>query len=198
MFPKVITLLVLASIGQILAVPSIDSKPTGMSEDLKLMELMMYQSKSGENMECFSVYLPILQEVDTQYKIDYTKCWTDRQSGASAIEERYSEPRSNLSSTAYDICGPLLQCEQKDSETQSVFECYEKVGTEKSTPLNNLTLDGAQLAREIAEDFRRIDIIADACYAESYRTYSNDRNDAQAKLEDCLANGISNTKDPFN
>ncbi|XP_068156052.1 uncharacterized protein [Drosophila tropicalis] len=189
MFSKVFTLLLLAYIGQVLAVP-VSSKPTGMSEDLKLMELMMYQSKSGENMECFGVYLPMLQDIDTQYTIDYTKCWTDRQSGVSLIEETYAEPRSNLSATAYDICEPLLQCDPQQSDTQSAFECYEKVGTEKSSTLNDLTLDGAQLAREIAEDFRRVDIIADACYAESYRTYSNDRNEAQAKLEDCLANGI--------
>ncbi|XP_068156041.1 uncharacterized protein [Drosophila tropicalis] len=164
-----------------------------MSENLKLMELMVYQSKSGENIECFPVHLPILQDIDTQYKIDYTKCWTDRQSGASGIEERYTQPRNNLSSTAYDICGPLLQCDQKEDSSQIVFECYEKVGAEKSNSLNNLSLDGAQLAREIAEDFRRIDIIAEACYGEAFRVYTNDRTEAQNDLTYCLQYGLTDT-----
>ncbi|XP_068159715.1 uncharacterized protein [Drosophila tropicalis] len=183
MLPKVFSFL-LAFIGAVLA------EPTGISDSPRLMELMLHQSKSGENIECFPVHLPILQEIDTQYRIDYTKCWSDRESGASGIEERYSESRKDLSSSAYDICGPLLQCDPQQSETQRVFECYEEVGSEKSIPLNTLSLDGAQLAREIAEDFRRIDIIADACYAESYRTYLNDRNNAESDLEDCLANGL--------
>ncbi|XP_023031469.2 uncharacterized protein LOC111518553 [Drosophila willistoni] len=184
MLPKVF-IVWFALIGAIWA------EPTGISDSPRLMELMLRQSKTGENIECFPVYLPILQEIDTQYRIDYTKCWSDRQSGASGIEELYSESRKNLSSSAYDICGPLLQCDPQQSETQSVFECYDKVGSEKSIPLNNLSLDGAQLAREIAEDFRRIDIIAEACYAESYRTYSNNRNNEESNLEDCLANGLS-------
>ncbi|EDW72124.1 uncharacterized protein Dwil_GK10311 [Drosophila willistoni] len=189
MFSKVFTFLLLALVGSILATQR-SAEPMGMADNLKLMDLMMRQSRSGENIECFPVYLPILQEIDTQYKIDYTKCWSDRQSGASGIEELYTIPRDNLSSNAKNICGPLLECEQKEGSSQLVFECYEKTGTEKSTPLNNLTLDGAQLAREIAEDFRRIDIIAEACYGSAYRTYSNDRNEAESSLEYCLSNGV--------
>ncbi|XP_068159581.1 uncharacterized protein [Drosophila tropicalis] len=188
MFSNVFTFLLLAFVGSILAIQR-SAEPMGMSDNLKLMDLMMRQSKSGENIECFHVYLPILQEIDTQYKIDYTKCWSDRQSGASGIEELYTIPRDNLSSNAKNICGPLLECEQKEG-SQLVFECYEETGSKQSTPLNNLTLDGAQLAREIAEDFRRIDIIADACYASAYRTYSNDRTEAESSLNYCLANGV--------
>lgn len=102
-----------------------DAKPMA---DHNLANTLLRSSESiGNNpqrsLECFAIYMPLLNDATAQYEKQYAHCLQTAANAKQAIEAEVASDRANVNAETLDICSMFTKCSNEES-SYNLFECY--------------------------------------------------------------------------
>lgn len=75
------------------------------------------------SLECFSIYLPKINEATNNYEVEYAKCLDTAANATAAIEAEVAQDRASVGYDADGICTMFQECSQTESSVD-FFQCY--------------------------------------------------------------------------
>ncbi|XP_034115146.2 uncharacterized protein LOC117575152 [Drosophila albomicans] len=147
---------------------------------------------------CFTVYKPELDDIASQYEIDYTRCTTIYNQQTALEDTKWQGPRTQLEERGQYACRTIVDCSTIVGYVEA-FECYAQMGTEQSKSMYALSADANDVAVEMQESYRVIETYKTVCVNDAERTYVEHTTNTYEELNSCLAGKVQpkTTSDTF-
>lgn len=81
---------------------------------------------TGRSLDCFTKYLPLLNDATAKYEQQYTVCLQNAANSKQRVEYEVEQDRLNVTSSANQICSDYSSCSNFGSSL-GYFECTNKV-----------------------------------------------------------------------
>ncbi|XP_005183518.2 uncharacterized protein LOC101889812 [Musca domestica] len=139
--------------------------------------------------ECFSVYLPKLNNLTAVYEEDYQLCLKKSEDSKEALRNELEPAVSVVNSTRDEICQGFAEC-VFDSDPYGYFECSNDAAGKaisKAYSIQTLSQDRMQY---ITLKYETIQYAQNVCTSKASETYVRDSTKVHAELQDCLAGKV--------
>uniref|UniRef100_A0A1I8NF70 Protein TsetseEP domain-containing protein n=1 Tax=Musca domestica TaxID=7370 RepID=A0A1I8NF70_MUSDO len=146
------------------------------------------ETNSPRNVQCFSVYLPQINEATNKYEAAYTQCLDTASNATKAVEDEVAGDRATVTQQAGGICALYQACSQKESSLD-FFECYnESAGSAVTTSYDIQTLSKNRW-QYVNSRYQVIAYQQQNCTDTCADAYVKETTALYAALDACLAGG---------
>ncbi|XP_065368586.1 uncharacterized protein LOC135961047 [Calliphora vicina] len=154
--------------------------------NILLKSSALIQDSPQRSMECFSIYIPKINELTTKYEFEYEICLQHSANNRSAIDKEVEGDRRDLEMSTIDVCGALEKCSQQNSTYES-FECYHGASVETMNTAKNMQNVSKDKMEYMKMRFETIEYNKNRCTDECSREYVEESSKTYADLDKCLA-----------
>ncbi|XP_073820204.1 uncharacterized protein [Musca autumnalis] len=152
----------------------------------------METGSSARNMECFSVYLPLINEATNRYEAAYGLCLDTADTATKAVEAEVASDRATVTYEAEGICTLYQECSQKESSLD-FFECFnESAGSAISSSYDIQTLSKTKW-QYVNNRYQAIAFEQKSCTDTCADNYVKESTALYAALDACLNGGSFTT-----
>ncbi|XP_073816796.1 uncharacterized protein [Musca autumnalis] len=144
------------------------------------------QNDPVKSAQCFSVYLPKLNELTTVYEDQYQACLKLSEDSKEEIRKDVEPAAASINNTREEICGSFSACDF-DTDPYGFFECSNDVAgkaVSKAYSIQTLSQDRMQY---ITFKYELIQYDQNTCTTKASATYVRDSTNVHAELQNCLA-----------
>ncbi|KAL7726858.1 hypothetical protein ACLKA6_001921 [Drosophila palustris] len=134
---------------------------------------------------CFSVYIPRLDSISTQYELEITKCNKAFEEQIAVEDSYFSHHRSQLDRNGVDSCRAIIDCSSIVGYVEA-FECFAKMGAEQSKSMLTLSANALQVAAELKESYQLFETKQTICLNNAEAKYVKDTTHEYEQLNSRL------------
>ncbi|XP_017863492.1 PREDICTED: uncharacterized protein LOC108614056 [Drosophila arizonae] len=150
------------------------------SETLALAET--HQSTSTT---CFSIYNPLLNQVASNYEVEYERCIQAYETCSSNIDNLYKSARLELESSVYQSCRSLSNCNMI-TNAYSAFTCASTQAAEDSKIFYSISANASDLAARSKADYIEVETAKSVCINLAEKNYVEGTSRVYGQLNNCL------------
>ncbi|XP_073820192.1 uncharacterized protein [Musca autumnalis] len=154
--------------------------------DTILTSVASVQYDPSKSAQCFSVYLPKLNDVTNVYEAQYQKCLEESANTKEAVGTEVAPAAESVNNTVEQICSSFAACDF-DDDPSGYFQCSNDAAgraTSQSYSIQTLSQDRVQY---IKLRYETIQYNENVCTSTASDTYVKDTAKVHAQLQDCLA-----------
>ncbi|XP_061386565.1 uncharacterized protein LOC133321491 [Musca vetustissima] len=151
-----------------------------------LSSVASIQYDPAKSAQCFSVYLPKLNDITNEYESQYQTCLEKSINSKDDVRQAVAHAADSLNNSVDQICSAFANCEFGD-DPSAYFECSNDAAgraTSQAYSIQTLSQDRVQY---IKLKYETIQYNQNVCAAKASDVYAKDTASVHAKLQDCLA-----------
>ncbi|XP_036332404.1 threonine-rich protein-like [Rhagoletis pomonella] len=139
--------------------------------------------------ECFNYYLPIFDEISTNYSLQYKQCITTADEASNNLTAKAAANRSTFVNQTTAICSAFTACDS-DNDTMDFFACYVTASTADVSSIYALSDSASNAAFALKAGLQQIKNTEDLCTSDAQHTYVMDTSTTYEELNACFVNGL--------
>ncbi|XP_061393665.1 protein TsetseEP-like [Musca vetustissima] len=153
------------------------------------------RDNSPRNLECFSVYLPLINEATNKYEAAYAQCLDTADNATKAVEAEVAADRATVSYEAEGICTLYQECSQKTSSLD-FFDCYSETAASAISSSYDIQTLSKNKWQYVNNRYQVIAYEQKTCTDTCADEYVKESTALYAALDTCLAGGGFPTPSP--
>uniref|UniRef100_A0A0K8U3Y6 Protein TsetseEP n=1 Tax=Bactrocera latifrons TaxID=174628 RepID=A0A0K8U3Y6_BACLA len=152
--------------------------------------LLAHQGRATtpSSMQCFSVYVPLLNEASNQWAVEYEKCVKAAEDGRDNILAQASSQQKDISTLAASVCSYMQSCDVT-SDSLSALDCFAYLSSNTLSTIYTVSNNASDLAASLRQQINLIDVESYRCSNASERQYIERTGQIYTALNFCLDNG---------
>lgn len=79
------------------------------------------------SLECFSIYIPKLNELTENYEAEYETCLKRSSEDRQLVDQELQRDRSDLEESVAQVCDKFQSCSSDNKNAYEFFECFSNV-----------------------------------------------------------------------
>uniref|UniRef100_A0A0A1WZA8 Protein TsetseEP n=1 Tax=Zeugodacus cucurbitae TaxID=28588 RepID=A0A0A1WZA8_ZEUCU len=147
------------------------------------------------SMQCFSIYVPLLNEASNQWAIAYEKCVKAAENGRNGILAEANSRNKDISTVAGGICGYVQSCDSNVDDL-SALDCFGYMSSNTVSTIYTVSNNASDIVATLRQRINLIDIDSYRCSNASEREYIERTGQIYTALNFCLENGPPPTIPP--
>ncbi|XP_067632631.1 protein TsetseEP-like [Eurosta solidaginis] len=152
-------------------------------------------TSSSASMQCFNLYLPLLQASSDQWAEEYQKCLDTAEDARNITLDRASQELKNLSTDAAGVCNYIQSCDAINDALTSI-DCFSALTTNTLSTIYTVSNNASDAASIIHQEIINIEIDLNRCTNASERAYLERSARIYDALDECLNYGPPPTVAP--
>ncbi|XP_054737722.1 uncharacterized protein LOC129244131 [Anastrepha obliqua] len=139
--------------------------------------------------ECFSYYLPILNQISNNFSVQYQQCITKADTSTANLTARAAENRVSFVNNTAAICSAFTTC-NRDNDTMDFFNCYATASSADVTAIYSLSDSVSNAAFSFKTGLQEIKNTEDLCTHDVEHTYVVQTSETYEELNECMLYGL--------
>lgn len=184
----------LALIGTTLAVPfTYVAKAKADNNILNMLAESNMMSGSAEpeiTIECFNYFMPILNQISTNFSVQYEQCVTVATQAEANLSTSAAQNRATFVNETSAICSAFTSC-NSESDNLNFFDCYATAASTDVNEIYNLSKDAANAAISLKGGLQLITDTEQICTNNAQLAYAAQTSETYKELKACFVNGLS-------
>ncbi|XP_073820190.1 uncharacterized protein [Musca autumnalis] len=144
------------------------------------------QNDPVKSAQCFSVYLPKLNELSTVYEDQYQACLKLSEDSKKEIRKDVEPAAVSVNNTREEMCGSFSACDF-DTDPYGFFECTNDVAGKAISKAYSIQELSQDRMLYIKFKYELIQYDQNTCTTKASGTYVRDSANVHAELQNCLA-----------
>ncbi|XP_011181443.2 uncharacterized protein LOC105211618 isoform X2 [Zeugodacus cucurbitae] len=188
-----ITIISLALIGATVAAPS--ASVVKARADNGILNLLAQSNLLGSSTdpdittECFNHFMPILNQITTNFSVQYEQCVTVASQAAANLSAMAARNRADFVNESSAICSAFTSC-NSNTDNLDFFNCYASTASADINEIYNLSTDSSNAAISLKGGLQQIKDTEDICTNNAQSTYTEQTSETYSELYACFANGL--------
>ncbi|XP_014102810.2 protein TsetseEP [Bactrocera oleae] len=147
------------------------------------------------SMQCFTLYVPLLNEATNQWAIEYERCVQAAEDGRDNILAQASTLQSGISNLAAGVCGYVQSCNVINNSL-SALDCFGYLSSNTVSTIYVVSNNASDVAADLRQQINFVDVESYRCSNASERQYVERTGQIYTALNYCLENGPPPTIPP--
>ncbi|XP_014102814.2 uncharacterized protein [Bactrocera oleae] len=189
---SLLPLLMATIVSTALAQSPVDWQPLLDQQNLVLRQVVrtLQLTRGGligaeETDACFDWYLNNQTAINEVYYKDYNDCKNTATAAKTLLSKQSALEREDLLDDGHSLCSALGACESI-SDSLEFFQCYNKMSSNNSPQLLNITVTSERIADKLTISYRAINDTERVCTTEARVKNVNDLSISRTNLNNCL------------
>ncbi|XP_054089904.1 uncharacterized protein LOC105211618 isoform X3 [Zeugodacus cucurbitae] len=188
-----ITIISLALIGATVAIPVASiakaRADNGILNLLAQSNLLGSSADPDITTECFNHFMPILNEISTNFSVEYEQCVTVASQAAANLSAKAAQNRADFVKETSAICSAFSSC-HSDTDNLDFFNCYATAASTDINEIYNLSDNASNAAISLKGGLQQIKDTEDICTNTAQCTYTEKTSETFRQLYACFGNGL--------
>ncbi|XP_065368845.1 uncharacterized protein LOC135961277 [Calliphora vicina] len=137
----------------------------------------------NHSMECFSIYIPKLNELTMNYEAEYENCLKRTTEDRNIVDLEVQRDRRDLEESSAQVCGKFQSCSTNYKSALEFFECYGNAVCK----VHNIQNVAKEKTEYIKIRYETIEYNHNRCTDKCSRTYVEESSKIYDDLDKCLA-----------
>ncbi|KAH8277753.1 hypothetical protein KR018_004867 [Drosophila ironensis] len=142
--------------------------------------------------QCFSLYLPMLNEVAAAFSSSYQDCISTANAQIANLTAQAAQQQKVYQTEVSTLCGAFSSCDQ-DNDTASFFSCYASAAEGDVSVIYDIATNAASSASTLSMGIKAIQDTEYQCTNTTEANYVRDTAATYDLLDSCLKNGVPTT-----
>ncbi|KAI8119156.1 hypothetical protein FF38_02382 [Lucilia cuprina] len=155
--------------------------------DILLKNSSLISASPQRSMECFSIYIPKLNELTKNYEADYEICLQHSTEDRAIVDLEVQRDRRDLERSTEQVCAKFQACSKNNKSAYEFFECFGNVAGESTKAAYNVQNIAKDKMDYIKMKYELIEYNQNRCTDDCSRTYVEESSKIYEELEKCLA-----------
>ncbi|EDW01440.1 uncharacterized protein LOC6560329 [Drosophila grimshawi] len=144
--------------------------------------------------QCFSLYMPMLNEVAATFSSSYQDCITAYNTKLANITAQATQDQTMYKQEVTEMCSAFTTCDNgTDSDTTGFFTCYANAAQGDVSVIYDIATNAASTANTLAEAIKVNQDLEYQCTNTTESNYVRDTAATYELLDNCLRNGLPTT-----
>ncbi|XP_011181446.2 uncharacterized protein LOC105211620 [Zeugodacus cucurbitae] len=139
--------------------------------------------------ECFNHFSPILNQISTNFSVQYEQCVTVASQAAANLSAKAAQNRVAFVNETSAICSAFTSC-HSDTANLDFFNCYATAASTDINEIYNLSTDASNAAISLKGGLQQIKDTEDICTNTAQSTYTEKTSETFKELNECFVNGL--------
>ncbi|XP_005183519.2 uncharacterized protein LOC101889983 [Musca domestica] len=151
-----------------------------------LSSVSSVQYDPSRSQQCFSVYLPKLNDITNEYEAQYQECLDKSANSQYDVRNEVAPAADSVSSTVQQICGAFNDCDFGE-DPSGFFSCSNDAAVRATSQAYGVQTLAQDRVQYIKLKYEQIQYSQNVCSSNASDIYVKDTAMVHAQLQDCLA-----------
>ncbi|KAH8331463.1 hypothetical protein KR074_004025 [Drosophila pseudoananassae] len=142
--------------------------------------------------QCFSLYLPMLNEVAATFSSSYQNCISTANAQIANLTAEATTQQKEYQQEVSTLCGAFATCD-KDNDTTTFFNCYASAAEGDVSTIYDIATNAASSASSLSMGIKAIQDTEYQCTNTTESNYVRDTAATYDLLDSCLKYGVPTT-----
>ncbi|KAH8400692.1 hypothetical protein KR009_000387 [Drosophila setifemur] len=142
--------------------------------------------------ECFSLYLPMLNEVAASFSSSYQDCISTANAATANLTAEATQQQKIYQQEVSTLCSAFSTCDA-DNDTTTFFNCYASAAEGDVSVIYDIATNAASSASSLSSGIKAIQDTEYQCTNTTESNYVRDTAATYDLLDSCLKNGVPTT-----
>ncbi|XP_017147968.1 putative GPI-anchored protein pfl2 [Drosophila miranda] len=139
--------------------------------------------------QCFSLYLPMLNEVAATFSSSYKSCVNTASAEAANLTAQAAKQQTIYQQEVTSLCSAFTTCDS-DNDTSTFFTCYANAANSDVSLIYDIATNSASSASSLSESMKAIQATEYQCTNTTESNYVRDTAATYDLLDSCLKYGV--------